>query len=103
MQYQILVQSQDQNGYLASVLGMPECVGEASTKDEAVAKAKAALLEKLAQVEIVTVEMEAPPYQRQSNPLLKHAGRFKDDPTFDDFLAEVERYRRELDAEESNR
>lgn len=32
-------------------------------------------------------------------PWVKYAGMFKDDPDFDDFLAEMEAYRREIDAE----
>lgn len=38
--------------------------------------------------------------ERTGNPWLDNFGRFKDDPTFDDFLAEMEAYRRELDADE---
>ncbi|NEP41509.1 MAG: STAS-like domain-containing protein [Okeania sp. SIO2H7] len=35
-----------------------------------------------------------------NNPWLQMAGIFADDPDFDDFLAEIEQYRRELDAEQ---
>jgi hypothetical protein len=30
---------------------------------------------------------------------MKFAGKYKDDPQFDDMLADIEAYRRELDAE----
>ena len=33
------------------------------------------------------------------NPWIKYAGMFKDDPQFDEFLAEMESYRQELDNE----
>lgn len=33
------------------------------------------------------------------NPWLKMAGRFKDDPHFDEMLADIEAYRRERDTE----
>ena len=33
------------------------------------------------------------------DPWVKYAGMFKDDPDFDDFLAEMEAYRREIDTE----
>ena len=36
------------------------------------------------------------------DPWVKYAGMFKDDPDFDDFLAEMEAYRREIDAEIGN-
>ena len=32
-------------------------------------------------------------------PWIKYTGMFKDDPQFDDFLAEMESYRQELDSE----
>ncbi len=101
MQYQIFVQSQNQNGYVAAVIGMPDCTAEGRTEDEAVNKTKAALEERLAQGKIITVEVASP--QQTEHPLLKHFGRFKDDSTFDDFLAEIDKYRRELDAEEAAR
>ncbi len=40
---------------------------------------------------------------KENNPLLKHFGRFKDDPTFDDYLADIEAYRRQVDEEEAAR
>ena len=123
MQYQILVQNQSHNGYIASVFGMPECVGEAATREEAIAMAKTALSERLARTEVVTVELETlhlkkidnlPPHAdaendsringqgetSASNPWLDSAGAFKDDPTWDDFVAKLESYRRDANAEE---
>ena len=35
-----------------------------------------------------------------NNPWLQMAGIFKDDPTYDEMLAYIEQYRRELDAEQ---
>ncbi|NEP41508.1 MAG: hypothetical protein F6K35_20675 [Okeania sp. SIO2H7] len=35
-----------------------------------------------------------------SNPFFQIAGMFKDDHDFDEFLAEIEKYRREIDAEQ---
>ena len=97
MQYQLLIVNRDQSGFIASVIGVPDCVAEGSTEEEAIRRAKAALNERLAKGKVVTIELETK--LNGENPLLKHAGRFRDDPTFDDFLAEVEKYRRELDVE----
>lgn len=98
MQYQILVQSQPNHRFTAAVLGLPDCVVEGTTKDEAVTNAKLALQERLTNSEIITVEVNTPTGE---NPLLKHAGRFKDDETFDDVMAEIAAYRRQLDEEEA--
>ena len=97
MQYQIFVQNRSGNHYVATVLGVPDCVAEGPTKAQAVEKAKAALRELLSQGEVVNIELDSPAFSL--DPLLKHAGRFKDDPTYDAVLAEIENYRRELDTE----
>jgi len=102
MQYQLLVESQSDHSYVAAVLGLPDCVAEGQTKDEAIANAKAALAERLAKSEIVTIELE-PRAQQDANPLLKHFGRFKDDPTFDDFMEKIAEYRQQVDEEEARR
>lgn len=45
-------------------------------------------------------ELERLRQKEPSNPFLQVAGMFKDDPDFDEFLAHIEQYRRELDAEQ---
>jgi predicted RNase H-like HicB family nuclease len=98
MQYQVLVQSQPDQSFSAAVLGVPDCVAEGQTEEEAIANAKEALQARLAQGKIVTIEVEMP---EAENPLLQYAGRFKDDPTFDDYLAEIAAYRQQLDEKET--
>ncbi|MGK7902781.1 MAG: hypothetical protein AB4352_15495 [Hormoscilla sp.] len=47
-------------------------------------------------------ELENPPqsqHTRSANPWVRLAGKYKDDPLFDNFLADMEAYRRQLDAE----
>lgn len=100
MQYQVLVKHIAENGYIASVIGVPDCVVEGRTEEDAISQAESALKKHLAQGKIVTIEVENQP--ESENPLLKHAGRFKDDPYFDEVLEEIEKYRRELDAELEN-
>lgn len=100
MQYQVFVQNQANNGFIASVIGLPGCLAEGETKEEAIAKAKTALQAHLAQGEIVTIEVE-PTIGQEANPLLKHFGRFKEDTTFDDYLADIEAHRRQVDEEEA--
>ena len=47
------------------------------------------------QAEIIPLEIEQSP---PKHPWLKFAGMFRDDPLFGEVLAEIENYRRELDA-----
>ena len=104
MQYQILVQSQSDRRFTASVLGLPDCVVEGGTEEEAMEKVRGAIEDKLAQSKIVTIEIGAPqePANTLTNPWLRSAGSFKDDPTFDEVMKEIARCRAELDAEAGN-
>lgn len=103
MTYQIFVQNQSHNGYLATVIGLPDCVAEGQTEEEAVAKAKATLSQWLAQGKVVTVELEHDLPEQADNPWLKICGKYKDDPTWEDFQANIAAYRRQLNEEEAAR
>jgi predicted RNase H-like HicB family nuclease len=100
MQYQILVQSQPNQRFTAAVLGLPGCIVEGSTKDEAVTNATLALQEQLANSEIVTIEVSAT-NGNGAHPLLKHFGALADDPTFDDWQEKIAEFRRQTDEEEA--
>jgi len=76
---------------------MSDCVGEGQTREEAIAKAKAALVDRLARGEIVTIDVESNDKVSASSLWDEQAGRFHDDPTFDEFIAEIQSERRDLD------
>ncbi len=103
MFYQVLVQNQPNNGYAASIIGIPDCLAEGQTREEALANVKNALMELLARGEVVTIEVESNEQKPVNDPWLNLIGRFEDDPTYDDFLANIAEYRRELDREEAAR
>jgi len=76
------------------------CSLEGRTREEAIAKAKAALLERLARGEIVTIDVENGSLSAASV-WREEAGRFRDDPTFDEFVTETQSESRDLDSEKS--
>jgi predicted RNase H-like HicB family nuclease len=94
----VLVQQIGKDGYQAIPLVFPDIVAAGKTRDEALSNLKAALDARLAQGEIVTIEVGGP-----EHPWLKGAGLFEHDPTYDDFLNEVEASRREADNTETGR
>lgn len=98
MSYQNFVQNQLHNGYQAMVMGLPDCVAEGETEEEAVAKAKEALNEWLARGKLVTFELDPAP---AANPWLQLCGKYKDDPAWDVFQANIAAYRRQLNEEEA--
>jgi|SRR5215212_418889 len=97
-QYQVLVRSESSDLFVASVLGIEDCVGEGRTRGEAIAKAKGALVDRLAQGEIITIDVENGSISA-ANVWREEAGRFRDDPTFDEFVTETQSERRNLDSE----
>lgn len=103
MQYQIFVQQRDNNGYRASVLGIPACVAEGATEAEAIANANAALSQWLAQGKLVSIEIVNGVPVKADDPWRKLYGKYADDPTWDEYQANIAEYRRELDAAEAAR
>ncbi len=96
MTVNIFLQNDSKKGYIATAMEFPNCVAEGKTKAEALKNAKTAILEKLSYGELISLQIEP---QNATKPGANF-GLFKDDPTFDDFLAEIEAYRREIDQEE---
>jgi len=85
--YQVLVEKAPDGFFSATVIGMPECTAEGTTKEEALENARARLKERLARGELFTIE--GPPTQA-ANPWLEIHGSLRDDPTFDDFVSETQ-------------
>ncbi|MFQ5628617.1 MAG: type II toxin-antitoxin system HicB family antitoxin [bacterium] len=96
MTLSVFIQPKSGERYLASVLGWPDFIVEAKTKEDALKKVKTEMDQKLSKGEIVRLEYEP---ANDAHPWMKFAGMWKDDPTFDDFLNEIEAYRQELDKE----
>ena len=97
MQYQVFVQSQSEQHFVASVVGMPNLTAEGRTEEEAIANAKAALESQLATGKFVTIEVkpnDQPPAAFQ----MRYAGIFADDSTFDDWMKKLAVIRKEANA-----
>lgn len=99
MQYQVFVQSHSKQHFVASVVGMPNLIVEGETEEEAIAKAKTALEAQLASGKFVTIDVDTESLTQKLDPWIENIGIFADDPTFDDFLAEVAAYRQQVDAQ----
>jgi predicted RNase H-like HicB family nuclease len=95
MDYQIFVEKQPNNGYVALALGWPDCVGTGETKEEAVSKPQAAVADQLAHGEIVQARIEATGTAVVDDPWVRMFGRDADDPNWDEFQAELRRIREE--------
>ncbi|HAX80443.1 MAG TPA: HicB family protein [Cyanobacteria bacterium UBA11372] len=83
--------------YQATVWGLPEIQATGETKEAVLKSIKQLLTARLEKVEVINDKIDLP--AKLENPWMKFAGKYKDDPLFDDMVAEIEAYRRELDAE----
>ncbi len=98
MMYDVLVEQEQEQAYTATLLSGPRLSVSAATREEALGQLRHTLERRLAKAEIVTIEVDLP---HQPSPWVRLAGVYKDNPLFDEFLAEMEADRRELAAEEA--
>lgn len=96
MTYDVILRKK-QNKYIARVREWPEVVIEEETREAALAQIKQQLMAYLSQApEVIPIELEAS--TSAEHPWLRFAGMWADDPTWDDFVAEVAAHRQEMDA-----
>ena len=98
MQYQIFVQNNTSQNFVASVVGIP-IAAEGKTEDEAIANIQIALENQLATGKLVTITL---PTKSSVNVAashrMPHAGIFANDPTFDDWMEKLTVIRQEANA-----
>lgn len=94
LKYDVMVEQTNGKGYTARLLAWPETVVEAPTREKALQQMRALLLERLAKADIVTLEIQPTEIGHSWAPF---AGMWADDPSFEEFQAEIQRYRREVD------
>ena len=84
---------------MASVVGLPNVTADGVTEKEAIDKLKLILDAQFKNGKLVTIDINVPSdrIEEKSDPWLANMGIFQDDPTFDDFLVEVNNYRNEVD------
>jgi predicted RNase H-like HicB family nuclease len=102
MQYQVFVQNSAERNFMASVVGLPHVTANGVTEKEAIDKLRDILNSQFTNGKLVTIDIDLPSEGsiEKSDPWIANMGMFQDDPTFDDFLAEVNNYRNEVDSTE---
>jgi hypothetical protein len=94
--FDVLIKPEAEGKVSATVLGLPEYRSEGLDKTSALTALQQLLATNLSEAEIISIDITVP---QPENPWLKMAGRYKDDPHFDEMLDDIAAYRRELDAE----
>jgi len=101
MKYVVLLEKHE-SVYTATVPALPGCQSQGKTEAEALNNIRTAIADTLARIKVATVEVQGPTARISDHPWARFSGMWKDDPTFDDFLAEIEAARHRLDAESSS-
>ena len=94
--YSVIIEQEKEGSYKATVWGLPDCQAVGDTKEAALTSVHQLLTARLEKAEVVSKEIAL---HVPENPWIKFSGMYKDNPLFNDMVAEVEAYRRELDAE----
>jgi len=94
--YHIIIKNESDTTVSAALLGWPECKAFGETRSQALQNLHDLVNAQLAEAEIVSVKLTN---SRSNNPWVRLAGKYENDPHYDEVLAHIEEYRRELDAE----
>ncbi|MEG4633440.1 hypothetical protein QUB56_28320 [Microcoleus sp. AR_TQ3_B6] len=94
--YHIIIKNESDRTVSAALLGWPECKAFGETRSQALQNLHDLVNAQLAEAEIVSVKLTN---SRSNNPWVRLAGKDENDPQYDEVLAHIEEYRRELDAE----
>jgi len=92
----IIIKNESDRKVSAALLGWPECKAFGETRSQALQNLHDLVNAQLAEAEIVSVKLTS---SRSNNPWVRLAGKDENDPQYDEVLAHIEEYRRELDAE----
>ncbi len=92
----IIIKNESDTTVSAALLGWPECKAFGETRSQALQNLHDLVNAQLAEAEIVSVKLTN---SRSNNPWVRLAGKYENDPYYDEVLAHIEEYRRELDAE----
>ncbi|MEG4808674.1 hypothetical protein QUA82_13035 [Microcoleus sp. F8-D3] len=94
--YHVIIKNESDRTVSAALLGWPECKAFGETRSQALQNLHDLVNAQLAETEIVSVKLTN---SRSNNPWVRLAGKYENDPQYDEVLAHIEEYRRELDAE----
>ena len=94
MQISVFVETREVNRYRATSVTLPGFVAEAATREEALTELRQTIMDRFAHGEIVQLDMRLP---GEPHPLLAIAGSLKDHPDFDEFVQNMQEYRRQVD------
>ncbi len=92
MEYTVLIQPK-RGGFSATIPGLPECRAHGKSEKEVLDKISARAQKLLTNAKLVTINLPENGHKK-NDPWLAMAGKWANDPTFDDFQKIVEKFRK---------
>ena len=99
MHYQVFIENQSEQHFVASVLGIANLTAEGATEEEAIYKVKSVLETEFAHGKFVTIEVNSLSLTQDTTLQYKYAGIFASDSTFDDFTEKLALIRKDKNAD----
>ena len=96
MDYQVFIQNDSIEHFVASIVGMPNLSVESDTEEDAIAKVTIALEQQLATGKFVTINVNN--LKNSAIEPFQYGGRCAEDPTFDDWMEKLTLIRQEANA-----
>lgn len=93
MDYQVFIQNDSIEHFVASIVGMPNLSVESDTEEDAIAKVTVALEQQLAKGKFVTINVNN--LKISAIEPFQYGGRCSEDPTFDDWIEKLTLIRQE--------
>lgn len=98
LSYPVLLELDQENHWVASVVGWADARGVGATRDEAIQTLRQYLISKQSRGELIALRVDSP--QQELHPWMEFAGMWSSDPQFDEFVAEMQAQRELDDCEE---
>ncbi|BAY90151.1 MULTISPECIES: type II toxin-antitoxin system HicB family antitoxin [unclassified Tolypothrix] len=95
--YNALIEKNQDGTFSATLIGLSDCKSIGQTENEAIEKLQDMLQARLSNSKLVTLQIQS---LKTENPWIKVAGMYKDNPLFDEVLAEIEAERQIISAEQ---
>lgn len=92
----VLIEQETEGKYQAMVLGWAGCKAEGNSREEVITNINLVVGDRLEKAELISLKIKPP---KLEHPWMKFAGKYKDDPYFDEMLEDIQALRRERDAE----
>jgi hypothetical protein len=92
----VLVETHQDNEFLATVLGLPDCQARGQSYQEALDNVQKDIATRLSNAKIFSIEVNP---DASENPWISYAGMFEEDEYFDELMEDIQADRQALDIE----